>query len=294
MEVVDAVPPLGWSPTRKQLINATSRMKFEAALASGEIVRLARGHYGLPGRLGAARRAAVRVNGVPSHLSAAEHWEFAVKSRSSEPVVTVPRWRRLPEHRRRGVDVRWSNLVPDDIAAGGVATSPVRTVLDCAATLSLPEALVVADSALRTPFVTKEALSQGVPRMSPQCRPRVRRVVDLADPRPDSAFESLVRGIAADVPGLRLVPQVELAGRHPDLHDESLGLVVECDSFGHHSARADLVRDCERYNVFGLAGLCVIRFAWEHAMFREDYVRDTLATAVEVLADRPRRGTPAA
>lgn len=284
MDVVDAVPRLGWSPTRKELIDATSRRAFDRAVAEGRVVRLAHGRYGLPGRLDGARSAAVRVNGVMSHLTAALHWEFSVKTPPERPVVTVPRWRSLPEARRSGVEIRWSNLPDNDIADGVPVTTPLRTVLDCAATLPLPEALVVADSALRTPFVTQAQLRAAAGHAPAKFRSRVARVAAYADGRAESALESLVRGIAADVPGLDLRPQVHVAGRHPDLYDERLRLVVECDSFEFHSRRADLLRDCEPYNVFALEQLVVVRFGWEHAMRRPDYIRQTLTSLVGLLA----------
>lgn len=284
MDVTDAVPRLGWSPTRKELIAATSRQAFEQALADGRVVRLAHGRYGLPGRLDEARSAAVRVNGVMSHLTAALHWEFAVRTPPEQPVITVPRWRSLPKSRRGGVAIRWTNLPETDVADGAPVTSPLRTVLDCAATLPLPEALVVADSALRTPFVTEAQLRAAAKQAPPRFRSRVTRVASYADGRAESALESLVRGIAADVPGLDLRPQVRIAGRHPDLYDERLRLVVECDSFEFHSRRADLLRDCERYNVFALEKLVVVRFGWEHAMNRPAYVRETLTSLVDLLA----------
>ena len=83
------------------------------------------------------------------------------------------------------------------------------------------------------------------------------------------------------MPGLEVTPQAWVPGvGHPDLLDERLGIVIECDSFGFHAERADLRRDCERYNACALRGLVVIRFTWEHAMFHEDYVRRVLVEAV--------------
>jgi len=41
-------------------------------------------------------------------------------------------------------------------------------------------------------------------------RQEVLRVLDAADARADNPFESVLRAIGLDVPGFRLVPQVEI------------------------------------------------------------------------------------
>ena len=94
-------------------------------------------------------------------------------------------------------------------------------------------------------------------------------------------FESVLRAIGLDVPGLRLVPQVEIRipGRRlmrPDLVDERLRIVVEADSFEHHGSRKALVLDCARYDNLTADGWTVLRFAWEHVMHRPAWVRSTL------------------
>ena len=93
-------------------------------------------------------------------------------------------------------------------------------------------------------------------------------------------FESVLRAIALDVPGLDLRPQVVIAeggwvGR-PDLVDTERRLVVEAESFEFHGRRAALRRDCERYTALTLLGWTVLRFAWEHVMFEPAYVAECL------------------
>ena len=66
----------------------------------------------------------------------------------------------------------------------------------------------------------------------------VLRVLQAADARAGNPFESVLRAIGLDVPGLYLVPQVEIRipGRRrmrPDLVDRRLKIVVEADSFEH-------------------------------------------------------------
>ncbi len=112
-------------------------------------------------------------------------------------------------------------------------------------------------------------------------RQRVLRVIEAADGRADNPFESVLRAIGLDVPGLRLVPQVEIRipGRwlmRPDLVDERLRIVVEADSFEHHGSRKALVLDCAGYDNLAADGWTVLRFAWEHVMHRPAWVRSTI------------------
>lgn len=277
-DLLSALPRLGWSASRAELIKLAGRQEFERALKAGRIERLARGRYGLPDSVGSAQRAAIRVNGVVSHESAALRHGLWLKERAQWPTITVPRGRNLSVKRRSRVTVSFVDLPKDDVEDG--VTTPLRTVLDCSARLPFAEALVVADSAVRLGRVDPDELVARAQTLSARVRERVLHVALHADPRSQSAFESLVRGYSVGIPRLLLVPQVLVAGRHPDLYDERLQQAVECDSFEHHAERRALVNDCERYNDFFLGGLGLIRFAWEHSMNRPDYVRETLIRTV--------------
>ncbi|TCJ30243.1 hypothetical protein [Nocardioides jejuensis] len=278
--LVDVIRRLGWSASWAELRSVATERAIRSAVADGVIVRAARGRYVLPDGVGPGQSAALRVNGTVSHLSAALRWGMAVRSPPPLPTVTVPRGRSLGSRRRAGVQVFWADLTADEVELG--ATTPVRTVLDCAARLPEPEALVVADSALRMRLVSRGELERRAVLVPLQVRERVVRVVDLADDRPQSAFESLVRGQALGVPRLSLVPQVLVGSVHPDLWDERLRLAVECDSYEWHAKRADLISDCERYNDFALEDVMLVRFAWEHSMNQPGYVATTLGRAVTV------------
>lgn len=278
LDPVEALRRLGWSASRAELIGLSDRKTVDTAIREGRIVRIAHGRYGLPDTLGPAQQAATRVNGVVSHLSAATRLGLAVRQPPTLPTITVPHARRLSAQRRAGVILYTANLRPEEIRDG--VTTPLRTVLDCASRLPFAEALVVADSALHRNLVTPEQLRTAARSAPPQFRTAVTLVASQADGRSQSAFESLIRGYAIGVRGLGLEPQVPVAGFTPDLYDMRLRLAVECDSFEHHAKRKDLVRDCERYNMFTVAGIALVRFAWEHSMHQPGYVRSTLASAV--------------
>lgn len=280
VDFADLIRRLGWSATWRDLTGVGTERQVRDAVRSRIIVRIGRGRYGLPGAGDLAREAAVRVNGIVSHTSAAIRWGMAVRTPPPLPTITVPRGRKLSAERRRGVAVHWADLDQHDAEDG--VTLPARTILDCAARLPLPEALVVADSALARRLVSRPDLERRAAAAPPKVRARVSQVIDLADGRAQSAFESLVRGYALDIPGLSLEPQVLVGRVHPDLYDRRLRLGVECDSYEFHSKRADLLSDCERYNEFALGSVMLIRFGWEHSMNRPEYIRQTLAQAVVV------------
>lgn len=273
------------------LLEHVSRSELGSALARGDVVRLERGRYALPGT-DEALAAAHRLTGLLCEESAAQFYGWPLKHRPTVPVIVVPRKRNLPAHRRRGVRVRFADLPVDDV--NRVATSPVRTVLDCAARLPFDEALAVADSALRCHDVAPEHLLIRATEQPRRYRARCLRVAQAADGRAANPFESVLRAIALDVPGLHVEPQLWVGdvGR-PDLVDEHLRIVIEADSFEFHGRRQALADDCQRYNAFVVDGWIVLRFAWEHVMFRPAYTHEVLEGAVEQALAR-RQGRPAA
>ena len=252
--------------------------QVRSAVAGGRLVRISHGRYALP-QVGAAVVAARSLDGVLALTSAALHHGWAVKTPPRRPHVVVPRHRKVAPARYRGVQLRFAEVESD-----GVATTPVQTVIDCARLLPFDEALSVADSALRSRKVQKSALLDAAERSPRTGRRAALRVVAAADHRPDNPFESVTRAISREFP-LNLVPQVAVRGvGRVDLVDERLGLLVECDSFKFHSERAAVVNDVERYNACEIQQLGLLRFAWEHVMLRQDYVRATFREWLEAQA----------
>ena len=259
-------------------LRAESLLSF--ALGRGEVLRDARGRYALP-TADQARRAASRLSGVITGASAAAAHGWELKSQPSLPSVTVPAKRKVPPVRRDGVDLRWRDIAPVDVWDGVLRPGP--TVVDCARTLPFDEALAVADSALRHGAVTPTEIRRLAGQVRTTGRNRALRVAREASALAANPFESVLRAIGLDVPGLALRPQVVIAeggwvGR-PDLVDTERRLVVEAESFEFHGRRAALRRDCERYTALTLLGWTVLRFAWEHVMFEPAYVAECLRRA---------------
>ena len=281
LDVVGAINRCGGISDAATLIRLTSRAQLDNATIRGLIVRDSRGRYALP-TAEAGRRVANQLTAVMSHTSAAAHWGWEMKLVPPRPTVTVPRKRKVPASIRTEVDVFWRTLAAGRLACGQ-ATPPLQTVIDCARWLPFDEALAIADSALRHRSVTPEQLlSAAISSNRGRGAPTVVRVLCAADARADNPFESALRAISLDVPGLRLVPQVEIRrkGRRvvrPDLVDEGLRIVAEADSFEHHGSRKALAIDCARYDNLVADGWTVLRFALEQVMYRPDWVRGCLS-----------------
>ena len=278
MDPEELLTRLGGLATSGELRKLCVGRAIAAAVAGGSIVRVSRGHYSLPGPL-EARAAARRTSGVVSHLSAAQHWGWKVKLPPEKPIITVPRSRNLTAAQREGVDVRWFDLHADDIRDG--VTSPLRTIVDCARTEPFDAGLAVADSAVRAADVTPRQIlleAEASPRTG---RPAALRVARAVDGRADNPFESALRAITKDVPGLHVEPQqwIERIGR-VDLLCRRNNLVIEAESWEFHGDRAAFVRDVRRYTAFARLGYAVIRFTWEEVMFEQDYVREVLTAMV--------------
>ncbi len=251
--------------------------QLRAAVASGRLVRAARGVYALPG-LEEHRVAAVRINGALTLLSAALAHGWPVKLPPQRPQVVVPRSRNVAASRRAGLELRWGAVCPAELDAR--VTDPVRTALDCARLLAFDEALSVADSALRA-GVTRTELLLRCARLPRTGRSRAYRVVELAAPQAANPFESVLRAIVVDLPGACFRPQVWIGNTgRADLVDHANRVVLEADSFEFHADAASLNRDMVRYNTFVAAGYRVLRFGWRHVMFEQDYVRAAVAALI--------------
>jgi very-short-patch-repair endonuclease len=275
MDAVGALERLGGIASARDLLELTTRRRLKKGVARGRIIQATRGRYCLP-TADEALVAAARLTAVVALRSAAaaHGWELAVQP--AKPELTVRRGRKVPADDRAEVSLRWANLA-DDQVVGGV-TTPLRIVVDCARVLPFPEALAIADSALRHGDVTPEDLEAidvlGAGALA------VRRVLRHADGRAANPFESVLRALAIEA-GLAVEPQagVDLGTGtiRPDLVCHGLRLVLEADSWTFHATREAHKRDCARYNLLVVRGWRVLRFTWEQVMHDPAYVRWVLA-----------------
>ncbi|WP_344178434.1 type IV toxin-antitoxin system AbiEi family antitoxin domain-containing protein [Kribbella lupini] len=269
VEVGEVLAQRGGTATFSDLLAVVTAHAVRKALAAGSVRRVAKGVYALP-EAPSALTAARSQGGVVSHLSAAQHWGMGVISVPSLPHVTIPLDR---ARRRAGLPCvpHWGDSPAiDDV------TTPVRTVLDCARTLSLTEGLAVADSALRLDLVDRDDLEAAAMRLTGPHRRRVQRVVALADHRAESVLESALRAILIDARIEGFEPQVvvrdEGFSARVDLGDRLRRIALEAEGFEFHGTRKALVNDCRRQVNLVLRDWLVLRFSWEDVMLDREWV----------------------
>ncbi|WP_169796926.1 DUF559 domain-containing protein [Janibacter corallicola] len=289
MLVQEVLAELGGTATRAELLTRVTEHELRQALNGGLVRRPARGRYALPlptwtqervvlaDLAGAGRRAAHEVTGTAILLTAAAKWGWPMKWVPTKPQIAVPRNRKVPPRVLRSFDVRFRAVPPGDREDGWV-TSRVRTALDCASLLPGDEAVAVLDSALRQGAVDRDDLLLAASGLPPRYRRKVENRVGAATSRAANPFESVLRWIVSDIPGLDVEPQTEIrdgAGLIGivDLADERVKIVLEADSFEWHGSKEALEKDCIRYDRLVAEGWLVLRFSWDRVMHHPDWVR---------------------
>lgn len=278
---------LGGRASFGELAVEVTRRELRRSLAAGEIVREVRGTYCLPttpGPLLLARR----CGGVLSHAAAAQHHGLSLVTAPDVVEVLLPPGRSAPD--LPGTRVRRSRLTEAERRAG--TTDPVRTVLDCAATMPLPEALAVADAALRAGLATPQELVAMAARRRGRGCADARRTAALADERSANAFESALRGHLLLAGIGSFVPQHVITGpgvfAQVDLADPERQVALEADGYAVHGSRSRFARDLRRHDELTTLGWLTLRFAWEHVMFEPGWVVEQVQRAL----DGRRRRTP--
>ncbi|MEI2775648.1 MAG: hypothetical protein V9G19_06670 [Tetrasphaera sp.] len=294
MSVCATLTRLGGVCSYAELRAEHSRRAIRAAVASGSIVRLARGRYALAA-VEEHRGLAHEHSAVRSHLSAAQAHGWKVKDPPEGAWLTVPRGRKMPADMAGIGRFSWAELTPAERRSG--TTAPLRTVLDCARALPFDAALAVADQALRTGDVGPKQLRQAAERARGPGSAAVRRVARHADGRAANPFDSVLRAIVSEIPGLRLELQAEIA--EPglfavvDLADRGRDLVLEAEGFEHHGTKGGFVRDRRRYTELTIHGWRMLPFVWIDVMRHPEWVRWCVEALLAHDAGRPTPPLPA-
>ncbi len=198
-----------------------------------------------------------------SGLTAA--WLHGLDVEAGEPIeVTIPKG--VGVSARSGIEVRRAALSPKEVVSvrGQRSTSILRTLSDLCIRLTVTEAVVVTDMALRARLVRLADLRALCMRRA-RCFgvASLRRVIGFAEPAAESPMESRLRMLL--VLGGLPRPQAQVSlhdgkglflGR-PDLYYPSHRLALEYDGATH---RTSLVEDNRRQNRLLAAGIRLLRF----------------------------------
>ena len=191
---------------------------------------------------------------------------------------------------RAGIAIRRSNVDWREVVRvrGLPATSMVRTLAELCRSLTLTEAVAVADAALHTRRVHLDQLV-AYARAHPKRRGvrRLREVLSFVEPAAESPMESRLRMvlILARLPRPR--SQVSIHDRwgrflgRPDLYYEEHRLGIEYDGAGH---RDNLAEDNRRQNRLLDAGVRLLRFTAGDVLGKPDSIVEQVRA---LLAEEP-------
>lgn len=259
---------------------------IDRMVRTGRLVVLRRGLYQigpLPVRRAAEAAAmlACGSDGRVSHASAAALHGLLDASRATPPVeVTMPRRKR---RHIEGVRIhRVRDLLEDEVTTidGIPVTTPARTLLDLAESLSSREVEQALANALRMHLVTREEMRHMVER-HPRHRgvPLLRKLLDAEEGGPSFTRSEGEEKLLEIIRSARL-PRPELnvkVLRHEvDFLWRSARLVVEVDGYAFHGSARSFAADRNRDAELTAAGYRVLRFTWA------DLTDGRLATVVRL------------
>ena len=235
--------------------------------------------------------ATLACGGALSHATAAAAWDLLPPGAGRLHVTVAGDPGR---GRRAGIRVHRSvTLAPRDVTEyrGIPVTSPIRTVLDVAATLDGRRLEQLLDRAERLiDFAELERRLEAHPTRpgSPSLR-AVLSSYSVGSALTRSELEERFLRLCDDHGLPRPDVNTRIEGMTVDFAWRHVGLVVEVDGYGFHRSRRVFGTDRERDVVLKLAGWEVLRFAEEHVTHRPEWV----ARAVrQRLASLGRVATP--
>ena len=272
VRVVEVLTALGGAAYWRQLRKAgVTWYTLWRALQAGEVTRLRRGAYAVAG-LDSPVVSAIALGGVLACTSAAVALGLPVLVPGPVHVIVPRGWSHAA---RPGTRVHRRDLPASDRC--GITTSLLRTVLDCARELPLREAVVICDAALRAGLAHSDLRTAALSARGPGSE-AVRRVVDLADGRSESAIESCLRLLVQPLAVVRSQVWIASVGRVDLLVDG--WLVLEADGFEFHRDRASYRNDRRRQNALVAAGYTVLRFSYEDIVHDEERVLETICAVL--------------
>jgi very-short-patch-repair endonuclease len=268
MKVSTALSGFSGIASARELARAgVGQDRVDRAVRSGEIVRIRRGWFAIPGadRL---RVRAVAAGGSLSCASALEQYGLWLMPFTGCHV-------RLDSHRRSphdpGLRVHW--LPAGDIALGG--RDSLVTALDVSIMcLDVEGALVAVESALNKKYVTLRELGHRF-----EGRPRHLRILNRAVTTSESGTETLVR-TRLQSRGVKLRCQVRIGG--VGRVDLLVGdrLIIEVDGKEHHDDPDAFTRDRRRDLAAQTRGYLPIRLSYRQVMYEWPEVERQMLTLI--------------
>lgn len=308
--------PLPQRPTpRAQLLAlGVTLPMLRTQVAAGRLLRLHHGVYlasaawpSDPAQqhlLRAEAAALAHPGSVLSHASAAVAWGLpspgfrAWHARPVELTIAGQGGRRSSPHlavHRRALPGHHVAVDPD----GRPVTSLARTTADLAATLTLPDSLVVLDAGLRALVATMVTSARrrdyAEPRLADAARSLVRQAwppragaalasLALADPARETPIESLsfAHFHLAGLPLPLCQPAIRTpAGTlYPDFFWQQARLVGEADGAVKYLDQAAILREKEREQVLRDLGFRIVRWLGAEVLSRPDVVVDRVRRAL--------------
>jgi hypothetical protein len=207
--------------------------------------------------------------------------------------ATVPvRDPRIVGPRLAGIVTHVSKLEPEETVPcsdGLLATTPVRTWLDRAATLDLVDLVALGDALLRRGLTTDRELQRAVSRWARRPGAALsRRAVALVEPGADSPMETRLRlllvlaGLPRPVVNRDVVAHGGWIAR-PDLSYPALKIAIEYDGDHHRVSRRQWQNDIGRRRSLEEDGWLVLVFTADDVMRRG---ADTVRRVRSALAQR--------
>jgi very-short-patch-repair endonuclease len=268
VDLLHALGGLGGAANRPRLRElGVSDRALRTGLAAGDVVRVGRAGYALPGAC-EGLVAAVALGGVASHGTAAALHGLELWTPPPGPHVTIPLGSRRTAD---GVRVHRANLTAAEVDPGRAITAPLRTLVDCGRTLPLLEAVVILDSALRARVVAPERLRRAAEAARGHGAAALRRAVGYADELAGSKLETALR-LLLDMTDARVRTQVRIEGVGTVDFVLDDRIVVEADGFEYHCDRAAYRDDRRRANALAERGYVLLRFTWEDVRYRPRWV----------------------
>ena len=261
VNIIDVISAYDGVARAKHLAAAgVSHFQLKSALASGRILRVARGVYAVPG----ADPVLVSIRSLPAEpacISAAELSGLWVMDAPQFPHVAVP-------HSRK-----YEGFVCHRSTAPPTLMDSVVQALRCLPDL---DGLVIAESAVALGRLPLTAIRM---RLSGRNDARERRLVSRIVPQSQSIIECIARHLLREA-GFHVESQVNIPGMgHLDLMvDGRLG--IETDGAGFHMDKPSFEEDRRRWNVTTRLGVptLVVSYSMVKNRPREfvAMVRDTL------------------